>query len=148
MTTTPPPPTTAPWFQTHSTKDVVPVTLFLLHTFPSNHRTHSSSLFHVKCSFNFRPTPSRKVPTIKATIPARDRVMDFRKHKGKMFPSTYLKWVSNNLRACDFKDWAKLVDQVLQDPIYKDWIEWEFAENLLNGNNNVSSRNGFQSCWK
>ncbi len=71
--------------------------------------------------------------------------MDFRKHKGKMFPSTYLKWVSNNLRARDFEDWAKLVDQVLQDPIYKDQIEWEFAENLLNGNNNVSSRNGFRS---
>uniref|UniRef100_A0A2N9G111 Uncharacterized protein n=1 Tax=Fagus sylvatica TaxID=28930 RepID=A0A2N9G111_FAGSY len=120
------------------------MTLFLLHTFPSNHLTHSSSPFHVKCSFNFRPTPSRKAPTIKATIPATDRVIDFGKHKGKMLgtlPSTYLKWVSNNLRARDFEEWAKLADQVLQDPIYKDRIEWEFAENLLNGNNNVSSRN-------
>lgn len=49
-------------------------------------------------------------------------------------PSTYLKWVSKNLRARDFEEWANLADQVLQDPIYKDRIEWEFAENVLNGN--------------
>lgn len=51
-------------------------------------------------------------------------------------PSTYLKWVSKNLRAQHFEHWAKLADQVLQDPVYKDRIEWEFAENLLTGNNN------------
>lgn len=49
-------------------------------------------------------------------------------------PSTYLKWVSKNLRARDFEEWAKLADQVLQDPVYQDRIEWEFAENVLNGN--------------
>lgn len=49
-------------------------------------------------------------------------------------PSSYLKWVSKNLRARDFEEWAKLADQVLEDPIYKDRIEWEFAENVLNGN--------------
>lgn len=59
-------------------------------------------------------------------------------------PSNYLKWVSENLRARDFEDWAKLADEVLQDPVYKDRIEWEFAETLLKGNNNnaISSRNG------
>ncbi|XP_028772061.1 uncharacterized protein LOC114729241 [Neltuma alba] len=70
-------------------------------------------------------------------IPARDRVIDFGKYKGKMLgslPSSYLKWVSKNLRARDFEEWAKLADQVLQDPTYKDRIEWEFAENVLNGN--------------
>lgn len=50
-------------------------------------------------------------------------------------PSTYLKWVSKNLRARDFEHWAKLADQVLQDPVYKDRIEWEFAESVLTGNN-------------
>lgn len=54
-------------------------------------------------------------------------------------PSSYLRWVSKNLRARDFEDWAKLADQVLQDPVYRDRIEWELAENLLNGNINDSS---------
>ncbi|KAL3349937.1 hypothetical protein AABB24_022808 [Solanum stoloniferum] len=69
-------------------------------------------------------------------IPARDRVIDFGKYKGKMLgtlPSKYLKWVTKNLRARDFEEWAQLADQVLSDPIYKDRIEWEFAQNLLNG---------------
>lgn len=56
-------------------------------------------------------------------------------------PSSYLKWVSKNLRAQDFEQWAKLADQVLQDPVYKDRIEWEFAENVLTGNNNDVNKN-------
>ncbi|KAL3507350.1 hypothetical protein ACH5RR_032732 [Cinchona calisaya] len=48
-------------------------------------------------------------------------------------PSNYLKWVSKNLRARDFEEWAKLADQVLNDPVYKDRIEWEFARKVLNG---------------
>lgn len=51
-------------------------------------------------------------------------------------PSAYLKWVSKNLRAADFEHWARLADQVLQHPIYKDRLEWEFADSILNGNNN------------
>jgi len=69
--------------------------------------------------------------------PARDRIIDFGKYKGKMLgslPSSYLKWVSKNLRARDFEEWAILADQVLLDPVYKDRIEWEFALNVLNGN--------------
>lgn len=54
-------------------------------------------------------------------------------------PSNYLKWVSKNLRARDFEDWAKLVDQVLEDPVYRDRIEWEFAESVLTGNGISSS---------
>ncbi|XP_043697294.1 uncharacterized protein LOC122648099 [Telopea speciosissima] len=49
-------------------------------------------------------------------------------------PSKYLKWVSKTLRARDFEEWAKLADEVLQDPVYRDRIEWEVAENILNGN--------------
>jgi hypothetical protein len=69
--------------------------------------------------------------------PARDRVINFGKYKGNMLgtlPSTYLKWVSKNLRAGEFEDWAKFADEVLVDPIYRDRIEWEFALNLLSGN--------------
>lgn len=48
-------------------------------------------------------------------------------------PSNYLKWVSKNLRARDFEEWAKLADDVLEDPVYRDRIEWEFAQKVLNG---------------
>lgn len=63
-------------------------------------------------------------------------MIDFGKYKGRMLgtlPSNYLKWVSNNLRARDFEEWAKLADEVLQDPVYKDRLEWELAEKHLNG---------------
>uniref|UniRef100_A0A7N0RBJ0 Uncharacterized protein n=1 Tax=Kalanchoe fedtschenkoi TaxID=63787 RepID=A0A7N0RBJ0_KALFE len=68
--------------------------------------------------------------------PARDRTISFGKHRGKMLgslPSTYLQWISKNLRAGDTEHWATLADQVLEDPVYKDRIEWEFAEKVLNG---------------
>lgn len=71
-----------------------------------------------------------------AAIPARDRAIDFGKYKGKMLgtlPSKYLKWVSKNLRARDFEEWAKLADEVLEDPVYRDRIEWESAQKILNG---------------
>ncbi|KAK2965474.1 hypothetical protein RJ640_008268 [Escallonia rubra] len=97
------------------------------------------ALLHPSTVSCFYKDPKKvKIPTtVSATlIPARDRVIDFGKHKGRMLgtlPSIYLKWVSKNLRARDFEDWAKLADQVLEDPVYRDRIEWEFAEKLLNG---------------
>ncbi|XP_028772081.1 uncharacterized protein LOC114729260 [Neltuma alba] len=100
---------------------------------PVNH--HNRLFSPVTCYFR-RQTPPKQ-PMSPQIIPARDRVIDFGKYKGKMLgslPSSYLKWVSKNLRARDFEEWAKLADQVLQDPTYKDRIEWEFAENVLNGN--------------
>ncbi|KAI4355917.1 hypothetical protein L6164_004642 [Bauhinia variegata] len=96
---------------------------------------HSSSGTSSRVTCYLRRKTS--VAQVAQTIPARDRVIDFGKYKGKMLgtlPSSYLKWVSKNLRARDFEEWAKLADQVLQDPIYKDRIEWELAENVLNGN--------------
>ncbi|KAK4269597.1 hypothetical protein QN277_022734 [Acacia crassicarpa] len=96
---------------------------------------HNRFFLPVTC--HFRRQTHRKQPISAQIIPARDRVVDFGKYKGKMLgtlPSGYLKWISKNLRARDFEEWANLADQVLQDPIYKDRIEWEFAENVLNGN--------------
>ncbi|MBA0628188.1 hypothetical protein Godav_022954 [Gossypium davidsonii] len=64
---------------------------------------------------------------------ATDIIIHFGKHNGKMLgtlPSNYLRWVSKNLRARNYERWAKLADQV-----YKGRIEWEFAENVLSGNN-------------
>ncbi|GAB2293063.1 hypothetical protein Dimus_027281 [Dionaea muscipula] len=114
-----------------------------------------------KHHFPPKPEPYRSLPKITssralaiAAIPARDRVIDFGKYKGKMLgtlPSDYLKWISKNLRAGDFKvsknlrardfeDWAKLADQVLEDPVYKDRFEWDFAQRILNGDSVSSSR--------
>ncbi|KAI5654274.1 hypothetical protein M9H77_31461 [Catharanthus roseus] len=95
------------------------------------HSSHPS----ISC---FYKKPTSKSPILKpaAAIPARDRIIDFGKYKGKMLgtlPSTYLKWVSKNLRARDFEEWAKLADEVLEDPVYVDRIEWEFAQKVLNG---------------
>ncbi|KAM1016570.1 hypothetical protein ACFX13_046975 [Malus domestica] len=116
-------------------------TLFRLHTPPSNPPLSHTSPHPLRLSCSFKPTKPPKPPSLSASTPppppARDRVIDFGKHKGKMLgtlPSAYLKWVSKNLRARDFEDWAKLADQVLDDAIYRDRIEWELAENVLNGN--------------
>uniref|UniRef100_A0A6M2F7D1 Uncharacterized protein n=1 Tax=Populus davidiana TaxID=266767 RepID=A0A6M2F7D1_9ROSI len=105
----------------------------------------SSTLPNFTCSFRPNKPHSASWPPNKplkiTTTPITDRVIDFGKYKGKMLgtlSSTYLKWVSKNLRAGDFEHWAKLADQVLQDPVYKDRLEWEFADNALNGNNNRS----------
>ncbi|KAJ7952076.1 Golgin family A protein [Quillaja saponaria] len=102
-----------------------------------NSLTHSSRAFlPITCSFKRKPLAASTTPR-RQTIPARDRIIDFGKYKGKMLgtlPSSYLKWVSKSLRARDFEEWAKLAHEVLQDPIYTDHIEWEFAENLLSGN--------------
>lgn len=95
---------------------------------------------NIICSFKPKKPPPSSTSKWHIT-PARDRVIDFGKYKGKMLgalPSTYLKWVSNNLRAGDFEHWAKLADQVLEDPVYQDRLEWEFADSVLNGNKNAS----------
>lgn len=105
---------------------------FWIASFPPS--SHSQSLRRSITCFTISAIGSRK-------IPARDRVIDFGKYKGKMLgtlPSKYLKWVTKNLRARDFEEWAQLADQVLSDPIYKDRIEWEFAQNLLNGELSVA----------
>ncbi|KAI3981187.1 hypothetical protein MKX01_016322 [Papaver californicum] len=104
--------------------------------------TQSKTLF---CSFNPVPSSSSTRRNISiSAIPARDKIIDFGKHKGRMLgtlPSKYLKWVSKTLRARDFEEWAQLADQVLVDPVYKDRIEWELAEVLLNGNEISSGKN-------
>ncbi|KAF3784393.1 hypothetical protein EJ110_NYTH30258 [Nymphaea thermarum] len=73
----------------------------------------------------------------RGTIPARDMVIDYGKYRGRMLgtlPSSYLKWVSKNLRAGDYQEWADRADEVLADPVYADRIEWEHAQKILTGN--------------
>ncbi|PON87699.1 golgin family A protein [Trema orientale] len=119
--------------------------LFHYQTSIPNSLSHSSSpqipKLTFKCSSHSNPNLNPN-PQPKTHIPARDRVIEFGKHKGKLLgtlPSSYLKWVSKTLRARDFEEWAKLADQVLQDPVYQDRIEWEFAQNVLDGNTNTAS---------
>ncbi|XP_077223668.1 golgin family A protein [Tasmannia lanceolata] len=118
------------------------MTLLCFGCFPS----HSASLSFspsLTLSQSFKPISSIHRKPISAKIPARDRIIDFGKHKGKMLgtlPSKYLKWVSKNLRARDFEEWAKLADEVLQDPFYRDRLEWEFADKLLQGEDPRASR--------
>ncbi|XP_047333883.1 uncharacterized protein LOC124937634 [Impatiens glandulifera] len=87
-------------------------------------------------------SPVTMAATSKLSIPATDRVIDFGKHKGNMLgtlPSAYLKWISQNLRAGDTLEWAHLADQVLNDPVYKDRIEWESAQKLLDGDSLIGT---------
>ncbi|KAL5823673.1 hypothetical protein ACOSQ4_021573 [Xanthoceras sorbifolium] len=119
------------------------MSLFLLHIpIPTTTTTQFSQFSKLTTTTNIISCSYSKPPRKKPQSLARDRVIDFGRHKGKplgSLPSTYLKWISQNLRAGDFHDWAKLADQVLHDPVYKDRIEWELAENLLTGNINTSS---------
>lgn len=88
------------------------------------------------------PIASRISLRASASPPARDRVIDFGKFKGRMLgslPSAYLKWVSSNLRAGDTEEWARLADRVLSDPVYRDRLEWEAAEKILSGSNAATS---------
>ncbi|XAR49786.1 hypothetical protein NMG60_11003925 [Bertholletia excelsa] len=105
---------------------------------------HALSNIKPKIFVHVGKTGSARIRATK--VPARDRVIDFGRHKGKMLgslPSAYLKWVSANLRARDFQEWANLAEQVLNDPVYRDRIEWEFAEKVLNGD--VSSTSAVSS---
>nr|XP_010911277.1 uncharacterized protein LOC105037294 [Elaeis guineensis] len=93
-------------------------------------------LFRPICSYSPRPKWNPQ------NVPVRDRVIDFGKHKGRMLgslPSNYLLWVSKNLRARDFEHWARLADEVLHDHVYRDRIEWESAERILNGDGRRAS---------
>ncbi|XWS20615.1 hypothetical protein CRYUN_Cryun31cG0117900 [Craigia yunnanensis] len=117
---------------------------FLLFNAPSS--TPISLSLRLSSSFKPKRASSASAPQ---TIPARDLVLDFGKHKGRRLgtlPSNYLRWLSKNLRFRDFEHWANLADQVLQDPVYQDRIEWEFAENVLHGNNaKVTTNDSFLS---
>ncbi|PSS07233.1 Aspartate--tRNA ligase [Actinidia chinensis var. chinensis] len=118
--------------------------MFLQCTATASNRSLLHASTTISCALKPKhPTQVIKTPRIAATpVPARDRVIDFGKHRGKMLgtlPSSYLKWVSNNLRARDFEKWAKLADEVLDDPVYRDRMEWEFAQKVLNGDVSPSS---------
>ncbi|XP_072962808.1 uncharacterized protein [Typha angustifolia] len=106
----------------------------LLH-FPSFQLRPPRSALHFH-PIAFSSSSSSSKPASRTALPARDRVIDFGRHKGRMLgslPSSYLHWVSSNLRFRDFNQWAILADEVLRDPVYRDRLEWESASRLLSG---------------
>ena len=43
----------------------------------------------------------------------------------------YLKWMVKNLKGGMLEDWVEYAQEVLDDPLYRDRIEWEKVEKLL-----------------
>ncbi|PWA48486.1 hypothetical protein CTI12_AA490370 [Artemisia annua] len=113
---------------------------FLSSSLPHHHLYTSLRLrVVVSCCLNNNKIKSNKDKVEIKKIPARDIVIDFGKHKGKMLgmlPSDYLKWMSTNPlmnTKGDFDKWGKLAKDVLEDEVYADRIQWELAEKLLTG---------------
>nr|XP_043621814.1 uncharacterized protein LOC122593466 [Erigeron canadensis] len=94
----------------------------------------SSSSGRLSCFHNTNNTKKTiRNNEMRPLVPARDIVIDFGKHKGKMLgmlSSDYLKWMSKNM---NMDKWGKLAEDVLNDEVYADRIEWEVAERLLSG---------------
>ena len=68
--------------------------------------------------------------------PARDRVIDFGKHKGQMLgtlPPSYLRWVVVELDYGDTLVWERLAREVLDAPVYVARVKWEHAHRFLHG---------------
>ncbi|XP_047084227.1 uncharacterized protein LOC124695418 [Lolium rigidum] len=83
-----------------------------------------------------RATGAGAGPPGASSRPARDRVIDFGKHKGQMLgtlPPAYLRWVVAELDYGDTAPWARLARDVLDDPVYVDRAEWEHAHRFLRG---------------
>ncbi|ESQ30371.1 hypothetical protein EUTSA_v10012117mg [Eutrema salsugineum] len=120
----------------HSATPTLPTTICTISSSSSSFRPRKTPSSSTNRIFPInQPKPLIKKLQIE-TLAARDTIIDFGKHKGKMLgslPSSYLKWVSKNLRAGDSEFWAKLADEVLEDDVYKDRTEWEFAEKILRG---------------
>ncbi|OEL27581.1 hypothetical protein BAE44_0011402 [Dichanthelium oligosanthes] len=75
-------------------------------------------------------------PPAPSSRPARDRMIEFGKHKGQMLgtlPPSYLRWMVEELDYGDTAPWAGLARDVLADPVYVDRVEWEHAHRFLRG---------------
>ncbi|OAE18319.1 hypothetical protein AXG93_2566s1020 [Marchantia polymorpha subsp. ruderalis] len=67
-------------------------------------------------------------------LAARDREIEFGKFKGSLLgtmSSKYLKWMVKNLRGGPMSEWVAYAEEVLEDPYYKDRLEWEKVEKLM-----------------
>ncbi|KAH9327712.1 hypothetical protein KI387_007890 [Taxus chinensis] len=67
-------------------------------------------------------------------IPARDAKIGCGRYKGRMLgtlPSKYLRWMVKNIRP-DGR-WSTMAEEVLEDPVYRDRMEWEKFDEAIRG---------------
>lgn len=109
--------------------------------FPSNNNNnHIINIYKTNRNNNNNEMMMRR-----RDVAARDMVIEFGKHKGKMLgtlSSEYLRWMSKNLNTGEFEKWGNLAEDVLEDEIYADRMEWEVAERLLSGGGVMGSGSG------
>ncbi|KAF0893321.1 hypothetical protein E2562_023955 [Oryza meyeriana var. granulata] len=114
-----------------------PGTIPLLRLAPATHQYGRSTVALPKHMRLIRPLRAAAASSPGAcSRPARDRVIDFGKHKGQMLgtlPPSYLRWVVAELDYGDTSAWASLAREVLDDPVYIDRVEWEHAHRFLRG---------------
>lgn len=68
--------------------------------------------------------------------PARDTIINFGKYKGQMMgtlPPRYLRWVVENVSGGPAVEWSELAEEVLEDPFYRDRLEWEKVQKVMDG---------------
>ncbi|KAI5067681.1 hypothetical protein GOP47_0018209 [Adiantum capillus-veneris] len=100
---------------------------------PSFSRSTASELYSVTSVSCCSKGKQRLFFTAVCSLPARDVVIDFGKYKGcKMgtLPSRYLQWLVREAHHSSLTVWGDYAKQVLQDPYYKDRLEWQSIEKL------------------
>ncbi|GLJ04700.1 hypothetical protein SUGI_0001530 [Cryptomeria japonica] len=74
-------------------------------------------------------------------IPARDSIIHFGKYEGRMLgtlPSKYLRWMMKK-RYPD-AEWSAMAEEVLEDPVYRDRMEWEALDEAMKGSGKLLTK--------
>lgn len=112
------------------------------HLNPYSYSALSISLNNVLLSLQKMPCDGLKLMPKKRSIgvfcrsPARDTIINFGKYKGKMMgtlPPKYLRWVVENVRGGPAGEWCELAEEVLEDPFYRDRLEWDKVQMAMDG---------------
>lgn len=112
------------------------------HVHSYSYSAPSISLNNVFLSLQKMPCDVLKLVPKKRSIgvfcrsPARDTIINFGKYKGKMMgtlPPKYLRWVVENVRGGPAGEWSEIAEQVLEDPFYRDRLEWDKVQMAMDG---------------
>jgi len=91
---------------------------------------------HNMSSEGLKLMPKKKSIGVFCRSPARDTIINFGKYKGRMMgtlPPRYLRWVVENVSGGPTGEWSELAEQVLEDPFYRDRLEWEKVQMAMDG---------------